>query len=170
MQDDADFAFSSFEEARARGGDFLATAWARIRAAEEERLLPMAAEGLERRPPSVGTGFRGPSSKADLPMSKQPKLRLRAAEDQPEQILQRVAGLKQAFMDAGVLKPRGDLNDAILNEWSTEVQRLAQDRVTQADKAAIVNAIRTYAELKHFRCVQKNWTSGHYWIVALRGL
>ena len=53
-------------------------------------------------------------------------------------------------LDAGVLKPRGDLSEAIVAEWSTEVQRLAQDCVTQADKATIVNAIRTYSELKHF--------------------
>ena len=58
----------------------------------------MAAEALERRPPSIGAGFRGP---ADLPLSKQPKVRLRAAEDQPEQIVvQSVAGLKQVFLAA----------------------------------------------------------------------
>ena len=172
LQDDADFAFhfSSFEEARARGGDFLATAWARVRAAEEEPLLPVEPEAVERRPPSVGTVsvVRPPKLVCLCPSSPS----LRAAKDQPEQILQRVAGLKQVFMDAGVLKPRGDLNDAILNEWSTEVQRLAQDRVTQADKATIVNAVRTYAELKHFmtarvtvRCLQSN-----SWMVALRRL
>ena len=45
LQDDGDFAFhfTTFEEARAHGGDLLATAWARVRATGEEKLLPMAA-------------------------------------------------------------------------------------------------------------------------------
>ena len=54
-------------------------------------------------------------------------------------------------MDAGVLKPRGDLSEAIVAEWSTEFQRLAQDRVTQADKATIVNVIRTYELLSSMK-------------------
>ena len=65
-----------------------------------------------------------------------------------------MAGLTQVFLDAGVLKPSGSLTEAIVQEWSTEAKRLAQDRVTQADKATIVNAIRTYAELNHFMTVR----------------
>ena len=48
-----------------RGGDFLATSWAKVRAAEEERLLPMAAAALERRPPTPSASFRAPSARAD---------------------------------------------------------------------------------------------------------
>ena len=42
LQDDGDFDFhfSSFEEARARGGDFLATASARVRATEDPNPKP----------------------------------------------------------------------------------------------------------------------------------
>ena len=80
LQEDSGFPFhfSSFEGARARGGDFLATAWAKVRAAEEERLVPMAAAALERRPPAASPSFRGPSSRADLPLAKRSTVRLRA--------------------------------------------------------------------------------------------
>jgi hypothetical protein len=53
-------------------------------------------------------------------------------------------------MDAGVMKPSGHISGGIFNEWKTGVTRLSQEKVTHADKIRIINAVRTYAELKHF--------------------
>ena len=64
--------------------------------------------------------------------------------------MNRVAGLTQVFMDAGVMKPTGQISEGIFSEWKTGVARLSQDKVTHADKATIINAVRTCAELKHF--------------------
>jgi len=64
---DSGFAFHFSET---RGGDFLAAAWARVRAVEEEKFLPAAAASLESRPSSS--------------------------------TFSAVAGLTQAFMDAGL--------------------------------------------------------------------
>ena len=82
---------------------------------------------------------------SDLPLSKQPKIRLRAAEDQPEQIVQRVAGLKQVVLDAGVLKPRGE---AIVWLSGPPNKFSAWHRIVSRKLTTIVNAIQTYAELK----------------------
>ena len=83
-------------------------------------------------------------------MAKRSTVRLRPGDDQAEQILNRVSSLTQVFMDAAVMKPTGTINERVLAEWKRGVTRLAQDKVTQADKATIVNAVRTYAELKNF--------------------
>ena len=48
------------------------------------------------------------------------------------------------------MKPSGHISDSIFNEWETGVTRLSQEKVTHADKITIINAVRTYAELKHF--------------------
>jgi hypothetical protein len=149
LGDDADFAFT-YEEAKLAGGDFVAQSWARVRALEEEKLVPAAAAALEPRSSTAPLPFRGPSSKADLPMTKRSSVRLRPAGDQAEQINNRVSGLTQVFMDAGVMKPSGHISEGIFNEWKTGVTRLSQEKVTHADKATIINTVRTYAELKHF--------------------
>eukprot|EP00435_Cladocopium_sp_Y103_P041799 s2906_g11.t1 len=102
---DADFAyaFSSLEEAKLAGGDFLAAACAQVRAQEDEKLIPAAAAAVEN--PSSSAFFRGPSTKADMPLSKRPAIRLRPNDSQPEQILQRVDTLKQVFLEGRVLPP-----------------------------------------------------------------
>ena len=66
LLDDADFAFSfsTYEEAKLKGGDFLAAAWAKVRAQEEEKLVPAAAAALDKSP-APRSFFRAPSSKAD---------------------------------------------------------------------------------------------------------
>jgi hypothetical protein len=48
LLEDAAFAFhlSTYEEAKSAGSDFLAAAWARVRAMEEDKLLPDAAAAL----------------------------------------------------------------------------------------------------------------------------
>eukprot|EP00435_Cladocopium_sp_Y103_P030945 s870_g7.t1 len=85
-----------------------------------------------------------------MPLSKRPAIRLRPNDSQPEQILQRVDTLKQVFLECGVLRPMGDLSERMQNEWHTGVTRLAQDKVTQADKATIINCVRTFVELRTF--------------------
>ena len=48
------------------------------------------------------------------------------------------------------MKPTGQLSEGTFSKWKTGVTRLCQDKVTHADKATIINAVRTYAELKRF--------------------
>ena len=121
-----------------------------MRAAEEDKLLPAAAAALEARPSSASLSFRDlrPKRMSKFPQDPQPASF--PADDQPEQIMNRVAGLTQVFLDAGVMKPTGQISEGIFSEWKTGVARLSQDKVTHADKATIINAVRTCAELKHF--------------------
>ena len=83
LLDDADFAFcfSTYEEAKLKGGDFLAAAWAKVRAQEEEKLVPAAAAAMDKTP-AARPAFRAPSSKADVQLSKRSTVRLRPADDQ----------------------------------------------------------------------------------------
>ena len=52
-------------------------------------------------------------------MSRRSTIRLRPADDQPEQIMNRVAGLTQVFMDAGMMKPMGQISEGMFSEWKT---------------------------------------------------
>eukprot|EP00435_Cladocopium_sp_Y103_P046633 s2960_g13.t1 len=94
--DDADFAyaFSSLEEAKLAGGDFLAAAWAQVRAQEDEKLIPAAAAAVKN--PSSSAFFKGPSTKADMPLSKRPAIRLKPNDSQ------RRSSLSAEFFDLGI--------------------------------------------------------------------
>ena len=70
------FYFNTYEEAKLADGVLLAGAWARMRALEEEKFLPAAAAALESRSSASSFSFRGPSSKADLPISKRSTVRV----------------------------------------------------------------------------------------------
>ena len=117
--------FNTYEEAKLADGVLLAGAWARMRALEEEKFLPAAAAALESRSSASSFSFRGPSSKADLPISKRSTVR--------------------------VMKPTGQiLKESFPNGKTGVTRRLSQENFTHADKATVINAVRTYAELKHF--------------------
>lgn len=108
---DSDFAFcfNTNEEAKLAGGDF-------------SRSRLGSCESLGRREASSSSAsfsVRGPSSKADVPMSRRSTIRLRPADDQPEQIMNRVAGLTQVFMDAGMIKPLGQISEGMFSERKT---------------------------------------------------
>ena len=77
LQADEDFAFAfrNISEARSAGGDYLAAEWARVRALEEERLVPQAAAVVEAGPPSSGYHFRSPRGRGDIaPIKHQGKM------------------------------------------------------------------------------------------------
>jgi len=42
------------------------------------------------------------------------------------------------------MKPTGQLSEGIFSKWKTGVTRFSQDKGTHADKATIINAVRTY--------------------------
>ena len=72
LQDDGDFDFhfSSFEEARARGGDFLATASARVRATEDPNPKPdLQTQGWIVSRPIQGRGTESLAGKGQMPPS-----------------------------------------------------------------------------------------------------
>ena len=90
--------------------------------------------------------------------------------------MHRVSSLTRVFMDAGVMKPKGQLSEGRLSEWRTGVTRLSQDKVTHADKATIINAVRTFTELRRYitaivvTCLQQKWTHELFWMLAPRAL
>ena len=158
LQADEDFAFAfrNISEARSAGGDYLAMEWARVRALEEERLVPQAAAVVEAGPSaSSGYSFRSPTGRGDIAPIKRQGVTLVPNDSDPEIIMRRVQSLTDVFYAAGTLKPQGTLDHDMEQEWLTELRRMAQHLVTKSDKATIVNAVRTFAELSWFLMERK---------------
>ena len=121
LQNDADFAFAfhSFE-ALITGGRDLANSWVRVRSAQESELLPAAADVVEGK--SRGTAVHLPFRPLAPRPSRAPAVRLRAVQDEPEQLRR---------------------------EWRS-CTRLAQRLVTEAERATVLNALRTWGEVITF--------------------
>ena len=141
------FAFGSYEEAQAVGGQFVATAWARIRADEMDHLIPEVAETLE-----ASSSSAAPPRLRPAPQLRRAQggLRLQPKKDTPENVLRRVDALQRVFLQMGAFKPTGELSEVLQRDWKQSVRRLAQDRVTQAETTTVLNAIRTWQEMLVF--------------------
>lgn len=76
--------------------------------------------------------------------------RLALGKEAPEQIVQRVDMLCNAFRAMGVPKPAASpMPRQLIAEWTHAVRRLAQEKVTKCDKTTIiVNALRTWNEFE----------------------
>ena len=137
------FAFSSYEEAQAVGGQFVATAWAQVRANEMEHLIPDVASTVE-----ASSSSAAPPRRRPAPQLKRAQggLRLQPKKDTPENVIRRV----RVFIQMGAFRPTGDLSEVLQRDWKQTVRRLAQDRVTQAETTTVLNAIRTWQELLIF--------------------
>ena len=74
----------------------------------------------------------------------------------PEQIIQRVDMLTNAFRAMGVMRPASAplSTRQLLSDWSQALRRLAQEKVTKSDKATIVNALRTWNEFEEHLAVR----------------
>ena len=122
--EDFAYAFASFEEAVLAGGDFLGSEWARVRLEQDRRLLPAAAAALEA--PASST-FRPPPAKPYVAPVKKPVARLAPGKESPEQIVQRVDSLANAFRAMGVMRPSAShLSPQLMQEWSQSLRRLAR--------------------------------------------
>ena len=157
LQADEDFAFAfrNIPEARSAGGDYLAMEWARVRALEEERLVPQAAAVAEAGPSSSGYNFRTPTGRGDIAPIKRQGVTLMPNDSESEVIMRRVQSLTDVFAAAGTLKPQGTMDHDMEQEWVTELRRVAQHLVTKSDKATIVNAVRTFTSLSWFLLERK---------------
>ena len=140
------FAFSSYEEAQAVGGQFVATAWAQVRANEMEHLIPDVASTVEASSSSAAPPRRRPAPQ----LRRAHGLRLQPKKDTPENVMRRVDALQRVFIQMGAFRPTGDLSEVLQRDWKQTVRRLAQDRVTQAETTTVLNAIRTWQELLIF--------------------
>ena len=146
LQNDAGFAFAfrSFEEALATGGRDLV----RVRSAQESELLPAAADVVEGE--SRGTAVHLPFRPLAPRPSRAPAVRLRAVQDEPEAITMQVQRLGEALQDMGAMKPTGVLTEQLRREWKGSCTRLAQRLVTEAERATVLNALRTWGEVITF--------------------
>ena len=154
LHDDTDFAyaFASYDSAVAHGGHHVADAWLQARSKTiDEDLIPQAAavaesSGSTDRPPTW------PTPKASmLKRSKMVQaLRLRPAPDQPEQVLLRAAALRKAFSQAKVMRPQGELTPERFAQWQDALDTLAKSKVTEAEGATVVNALKSWAELRAY--------------------
>ena len=152
--DDFGFAFDCYENAVAFGGHHVANAWVAVRAAimDAGELIPAAAQVIQpgssvdvapkvvAKKPSMLKGAKG-----------KPKLRLRTGPDQPEQLELRISVLSRAFLQAGALHPGGHLSPERIIDWQRACRDLAQTKVTAAEPATILNALKTFAELQKFQ-------------------
>ena len=71
--------------------------------------------------------------------------------DQPEQLELRISVLSRAFLQAGALHPGGHLSPERIVDWQRACRDLAQSKVTAAEPATILNALKTFAELQKFQ-------------------
>ena len=144
--EDFAYAFASFEEAVLAGGDFFGGKWASVRMEQDRLLLPAAAAALEA---PASSSFRPTPAKPYVAPVKKPVAQLSPGKEAPEQIVQRVDSLTNAFRAMGVMRPAASpMSQQLLKEWSQSLRRLAQDKVTCSDKATIVNALRTWHEFE----------------------
>jgi len=154
LHDETDFAyaFASYDSAVAHGGHHVADAWLQARSKSiEEDLIPQAAAVAE----SSGSKDRPatwPTPKAS--MMKKSKmvqaLRVRPGPDQPEHVLLRAEALRKAFSQAKVMRPQGELTPERYSQWQDALDTLAKRKVTEAEGATVVNALKSWAELRAY--------------------
>ena len=154
LQDETDFAyaFASYDSAVAHGGHHVADAWLQARSKSiEADLIPQAAAVAE----SSGSKDRPatwPTPKAS--MMKKSKmvqaLRVRPGPDQPEHVLLRAEALRKAFSQAKVMRPQGELTPERYSQWQDALDTLAKRKVTEAEGATVVNALKSWAELRAY--------------------
>ena len=147
--EDFAFAFSTWEEAVAVGGHFLADAWLAVRVAQQDELLPAAARLLEGGPLLPDTRPPLVRKRKEVPLEAGVRLHERV-QDQPESIQRQVLALQKVFLTVGALKPVGLLTEALKRDWQASVLRLAQTKVAESESVTIQNALRTYGELHAF--------------------
>ena len=155
LLDDVDFAyaFASYDSAVAHGGHHDADAWlqARSQNMEDER-IPRAAAVAE----SFGSQDRPLASRPALKASMLKKskmaqaLRIRPGPDQHEQVLLRAEALRKAFSQAKVMRPEGELTPERYAQWQDALDMLAKSKVTKAEGATVVNALKSWAELRTY--------------------
>ena len=154
LHDDTDFAyaFASYDSAVAHGGHHVADAWLQARSKTiDEDLIPQAAavaesSGSTDRPPTWPTPRASMLKRSKMVQA----LRLRPAPDQPEQVLLRAAALRKAFSQAKVMRPQGELTPERFAQWQDALDTLAKRKVTEAEGATVVNALKSWAELRTY--------------------
>ena len=154
LHDNTDFAyaFASYDSAVAHGGHHVADAWLQARSnIIEDDLIPQAAAVAE----SSGSRDRPaswPAPKASMLKKSRmiQALRIRPGPDQPEQVLLRAEALRKAFSQAKVMRPQGELTPERYSQWQDALDTLAKKKVTEAEGATIVNALKSWAELRAY--------------------
>ena len=135
-----------------QGTTYVADAWLQARSKSiEADLIPQAAAVAE----SSGSKDRPatwPTPKAS--MMKKSKmvqaLRVRPGPDQPEHVLLRAEALRKAFSQAKVMRPQGELTPERYSQWQDALDTLAKRKVTEAEGATVVNALKSWAELRAY--------------------
>ena len=154
LHDNTDFAyaFASYDSAVAHGGHHVADAWLQARSnIIEDDLIPQAAAVAE----SSGSRDRPaswPAPKASMLKKSRmiQALRIRPGPDQPEQVLLRAEALRKAFSQAKVMRPQGELTPERYSQWQDALDTLAKKKVTEAEGATVVNALKSWAELRAY--------------------
>ena len=154
LHDNTDFAyaFASYDSAVAHGGHHVADAWLQARSnIIEDDLIPQVAAVAE----SSGSRDRPaswPAPKASMLKKSRmiQALRIRPGPDQPEQVLLRAEALRKAFSQAKVMRPQGELTPERYSQWQDALDTLAKKKVTEAEGATVVNALKSWAELRAY--------------------
>ena len=146
---DLAFAFENYEDAQVAGGQTLAGQWVTARSRAQEELLPAAAAAVEAASSSRGTptsSFRA----RPKPSFQRVGVTLSGLEYAPDKVVHRVTALAMAFEEMGVNKLSNIFSGRIYDEWRQGLERLAQVKCTHSEAGTILNALRTWTELRAF--------------------
>ena len=147
-EDDLAYAFSHLEDAQQAGGQALAQMWVEARRSAEGRLLPAASAAVERaegepRPTQASGALALP------PPGRRLGATLRPQGDSAQQTVRRVEALAQVFDQMGVLSTTAR-DASVLEERQRALSRIAQIKCTRHEPITVLNALRTWTELREF--------------------
>ena len=144
------FALASCDSAVAHGGHHVADAWPQARTQSiEDDLIPRAAAVAESSGSTDRPTMGLPVPKASMLKKSKMKQALRIRPG-PGQVLLRAEALCKAFSQAKVMRPQGELSPERHAQWQSALDILAKKKVTEAERATVVNALKSWVELKTY--------------------
>ena len=69
---------------------------------------------------------------------------------EPGNVIRRAEALKDTFVELGVMRPHAVMNERTQKEWERALMRLAEEKTTHSEPSTILNAVKTWVELRTF--------------------
>lgn len=69
---------------------------------------------------------------------------------EPGNVVRRAEALKDTFVELGVMRPHAVMNERTQKEWERALMRLAEEKTTHSEPSTILNAVKTWVELRTF--------------------
>ncbi|CAK9074631.1 ATP-dependent Clp protease ATP-binding subunit clpA-like [Durusdinium trenchii] len=67
-----------------------------------------------------------------------------------ESVVEIFHALKDTFVELGVMRPHAVMNERTQKEWERALMRLAEEKTTHSEPSTILNAVKTWVELRTF--------------------